>query len=105
MERAPLAPRPEYLPRPVPMPCPTRCLFCFCPWGGWRSLRFIWLILDDGQKVRNLGHHAAELRRIGALDHAIHFLQAEGSHDGLLFFRAADGTADHFDLDGCGCHG
>ena len=30
----PCAPRPEVLPRPEPMPWPTRCLRCFWPVGG-----------------------------------------------------------------------
>src|SRR3954471_20333503 len=41
MDLAPLAPRPEYLPRPVPIPWPIRCRFCFWPFGGRRLLRFI----------------------------------------------------------------
>src|SRR3954447_12313914 len=46
MDFAPLAPRPEYLPRPLPIPWPIRCRFCFCPFGGRRLLRFISLYLN-----------------------------------------------------------
>src|SRR5271169_2930263 len=68
---APLAPRPEYFPRPVPMPWPTRCFLCFCPAGGFKWLRFIAFpflplpSIDDREQMRDLLHHTPEGRGIG----------------------------------------
>src|SRR5271155_3089890 len=101
MDRAPFAPRPEYLPRPLPMPCPMRCFLCFCPRGGLSLLRFI-LVLHDCEEMRNLRDHAAKRRRIRPKHHAIHGLQPQRAHNGFMFLGAADGAADQLDLDPVG---
>src|SRR5271169_5143190 len=103
MDLAPLAPRPEYLPRPDPMPCPMRCFFCFCPLGGRRLLKFICLtaftnqlcyvarnearnplILDDFEQVGNLRHHAAETRGIGTHNSPVERMETQALDDVLV---------------------
>src|ERR1700737_546411 len=98
MERAPLAPRPEYLPRPEPMPWPTRFFECFCPAGGFRLLRFIELV-HQCKQMRDLFPHAAKTYRIRPLPHVIELLQAQRPDDNLVLLRRADGAAHQFDLD------
>src|SRR3954447_23939302 len=112
MDLAPLAPRPEYLPRPEPIPCPIRCLFCFWPLGGRKSLRFIvftckshapawvtysaflFLFLYDRKQVGNLRHHTPKRGGIGPLHHSIDLVQSERFHNVLVFLRRANDTPD-----------
>src|SRR5690242_5591117 len=104
---APLAPRPEYLPRPVPMPWPMRRFVCFWPLGGRKLLRFISVQLSSGspclffhdfEQVRHLRHHAAETRRIRTLDDTIYLLQAKRPHDIFMSLGRTDGAAHQLDL-------
>src|SRR5258708_37381932 len=100
MDRAPLAPRPENLPRREPIPCPTRCFLCFCPAGGFTSERFIALSLFHyRQQMRDLRHDASERRRIGTYHKLVDLLQAQAADDSFVFDRRADGTAYQFNLD------
>src|ERR1700684_3432458 len=101
---APLAQRPEFFPRPVPMPWPTRCFLCFCPAGGLNWLRFIAFpfiysacLLNDRQQMRNLLHHAPESRSIGTLHDPVHFLESQGAYDQLVLFRSANDAAYQLD--------
>src|SRR5215472_13137241 len=100
MDFCPLAPRPAYLPRPEPMPCPMRRFFLTCPAGGFKLLRLaICLFLDERQKVWNLLYHSAKRRSVRLLNHAVELLESERAHDHLVLLGGADRTAHQLDFD------
>src|SRR5262245_20575593 len=52
------------------------------------------VLLHHLDEVRDFRNHAADVRRIGALGHAVHLAQAEGLERLAHFARAADAAAD-----------
>src|SRR5438445_579397 len=88
------------------MPRPTRFLECFCPTGGFRSLRFIVArspLVDHRKQMRNFFDHAAEPGRIRPHHHLVDLAQSQAAHDHLVLLRRTDGAAHQLDLD-CGFH-
>src|ERR1017187_2700577 len=124
----PLWPRVEVLPMPEPIPRPTRFLFSFAFLGARRLERLriailcclaitpargrlAWvaacslpkMLFDDAHEMGHLGHHAADRRRVFALDNLVETGKAKPLDDQLVLDRRTDLRAMvlQFDLGGC----
>src|ERR1051325_4365118 len=111
----PFSPRAAVLPWPYPGPRPTRFFAWRAPFFGFRllsSMSFLSCALrvarcesrnpqlgtrngsfDDFHQMRDLGNHAADVRRVRTLGHAVHLAQAEGLERLAHLARAADAAA------------
>src|SRR5690606_38781972 len=93
-ERAfwPLVPRPAVLPWPEPWPRPTRLRFFVAPSSGRRSCSFMFSLLHffDSHQVLDLGHHTANLRRVGLLDSLVVSTSTQRANRILLLLRIPD---------------
>src|SRR5579885_38603 len=100
----PLTPRPPVLPLPEPMPRPTRLELWREPgrpaiWLSFIAVTLRLLFFDDAHEMRDLGDHAANLRRILELSAAADLVQPEADQRRFLLRLAANLAADLLDRD------
>src|SRR6218665_4003036 len=88
------------LPRPEPMPRPTRRLACLAPAAGLMLLSCIVGLSEYLDQVADLVDHAAHRRTVLQFADAVQLAQTQTTHGGAMGFLAADGAAHELDFDG-----
>src|SRR5258708_7646553 len=96
-ERCPLCPRVDVLPMPEPIPRPTRLRFSVAFFGARIFDKFMMLFpgrCDLSHKLnhmRNLGHHAANGRVVGTLNHLVQPGKSQTLDHQLLLLGGTNG--------------
>src|SRR5690606_34907552 len=89
------------LPRPEPMPRPTRVRSVRAPGAGCRVLSFMCLFLDPDQVV-DLVDEATDLRAVLQFADGVELAQAQGLDGQAMLGLRATQAAHQADLDGAG---
>src|SRR5690606_36483619 len=91
--------RPAVLPRPEPMPRPTRLRSVRAPSAGCMVLSFMCLFLDPGQVV-DLVDQATDLRAVLEFADGVELAQAQGLDGQAMLGLRATQALDQAHLDG-----
>src|SRR3989344_4091472 len=97
--------RTSTLPRPEPIPRPTRRLACLAPSAGLMLLSSMIYLSVDFDQIADLVNHAAHFGRILQFAHAVELAQTQATNGGAVRFLGANRAAHQLNLDGLlRCH-